>query len=283
MSHKTNLKFTDYLRDFASFLHNPDFKRGPGYISHSVQQPPNSLVQRSGVHSSSRLQSSAVPAFSWLKDWRFRMTWKPFVYIVLLILAVNMFLLTPIVIAAYSISGVVSRIEFSPSLFLYAIAWAPLVEELLFRYFLRRPSLVWWWLPMMVVVILASASSIGIIVLVLMLAVAAWWAPGVFKIRLTARSYKWCRAYRRHFFWVLHISVLIFAMMHLFNYSKIENAPFWALPLLILPQWFVGLFLAWARMRYGILQSVCLHMAYNSVPLIIATLLYFSGINPNGL
>src|SRR3546814_19916673 len=65
-------------------------------------------------------------------------------------------------------------------------------------------------------------------------------------------------AYRRIFPWVFHVASLLFAAVHLYNFT-LQGTPWWLFPLLVLPQWLTGMVLGWLRVKRGIGASMLLH------------------------
>lgn len=70
----------------------------------------------------------------------------------------------------------------------------------------------------------------------------------------------------RYFSWAFYISVVTFGLVHLFNFEAFDSF-FWLAPILVLPQLIAGVFLAFIRVRMGLLYSILMHAAYNSVVL----------------
>ena len=71
-----------------------------------------------------------------------------------LLWAVNLFALGPLAVAAAGLGGVTHRLDPTNIPWLTAVLWAPLVEEMLFRYGLRRPKQALWLIPAMLPVVL---------------------------------------------------------------------------------------------------------------------------------
>jgi membrane protease YdiL (CAAX protease family) len=179
----------------------------------------------------------------------------------------NIFLLGPLAGAAAGASGSQHRLDIHHIPWLMAVSWAPLVEELVFRYGLRRPLQALWMVPLMAVAMVWGPHLwTGAIVAVAL--GLAWWSAS----RLRPHRYRWRRAYSRHFGWVFHLSVLAFAGLHLKNFT-LSGSSDWLLPLMVLPQWVTGLVLTWMRIRRGIGASVALHAVFNAGPLLLVALL----------
>src|SRR5690625_71643 len=193
---------------------------------------------------------------------------------VALLWVLNLVVLGPIAVAAASAAGAEHRLDLQAIPWLQALLWAPIVEELVFRYALRSFSHVLWLLPIAVVALLAgptSSAQFGVIVLLL-----CCWAP-LFapRWRLTPQQvFRWAgslRAYRQFFPWVMHGSCIAFAAIHLHNFDLLSTQ-WWILPWLVLPQWATGLVLAWVRVRVGIGAAMLMHGAFNAGPLFLVWL-----------
>lgn len=114
--------------------------------------------------------------------------------------------------------------EYSPvMIFLLAVIFAPLLEELIFR------------------------------------------APlGLFKTS-------------KHFPFAFYLSVFAFGFVHLFNFEAYDQY-LWLAPLLVLPQLISGVFLAFIRVRMGLLYSIVLHATFNGI--IITPFLLVASLKP---
>lgn len=248
--------FGTELRDFLRFLQRPDFRRLP--------------LRATGD--------------SWHTDWFSSLRIGRLLQWAGLLWAINVLLLGPIAVAVAGLSGAQHRLQLDNLPWLQAVLWAPLVEELVFRYGLRRLGAVVWLVPAALVALLAGPGALTL-ALVGLIVLASWWpcrsagsrraAPSSRQTRLVLGSWSIRRYYRRHFFWVLHTSCLAFAAIHLANFSH-SATPFWALPLLVLPQWLTGLVLAWIRVRRGFGAAVVLHAVFNAGPLLVVWLILSS-------
>ncbi|KIO77065.1 hypothetical protein TH53_11405 [Pedobacter lusitanus] len=151
-------------------------------------------------------------------------------------------------------------------LFIIAVIWAPLSEELLFRAQLRRFT--------------GSLLFISFIGGVFLSAVIKTdWAfvvsPFIFIILYLIYRYHLARSitlkfefWERIFPWHFHLTAICFALVHLSNFENgINLLPFGIL--YTLPQLAVALVLGYARMNYGLKYSFALHAMYNFLPIIL--------------
>jgi hypothetical protein len=209
-----------------------------------------------------RRRSGAIAA-----DWTSGLRPARLLLWLIILWTVNFTLLGPLAVDVANSTGVERARTILPSQWPYVVLWAPLIEEMLFRFWLRQPR---GW-PLYVV-LAACGFMVGPSpwLVGLVGAVVGW--------RLVRRAPRpgWprkpLRRYRRHFPVILHLSVLAFALMHLGNYSS-AHAPWWLLPLVVLPQWFTGMVLAWTRVRHGIGAAIVLHAGFNALPLILLRLI----------
>jgi len=203
----------------------------------------------------------------WSRDWRPGAGWRRLLAWAGCLWAVNLFALGPVALAAAGAGGASPRIDIHALPVLQAILWAPIAEELLFRYGLRRPFQALWMVPVMAVAVLSgphgwTAAMVAAAVLLCRRQSRQARAPARARIR------PWLRAYRRGFPWVFHLAALAFAAVHLNNYS-LNQMPIWMMPMLVLPQWVTGLALGWMRVRRGIGASIGLHAVFNAGPMLL--------------
>ena len=186
--------------------------------------------------------------------------------------AFNLLFLGPIALAAAGAGGAEHRLNLHNIPWLHALIWAPVIEELTFRYGLRKPGRALWLVPTCVVALLAGPQwhAIALVGAVVLL---CWWPylrPASHKP--AALPWRWRRAYLAVFPLVVHGSCLLFAAVHLNNFS-LNQTPWWLMPLLVLPQWLTGLALAWLRVQRGIGASMLLHGVFNGGPLLVVWLI----------
>lgn len=193
--------------------------------------------------------------------------------------AINLLFLGPIALAAAGAGGAEHRLNLGNIPWLHALLWAPVVEELTFRYGLRQPGRAVWLVPLCVVALLAGPQNHAIVLVAAVVAVC-WWPylrgsstkDAALPLFLRWRfPWRWLCAYRAVFPLMVHGSCLLFAAVHLNNFS-LNQTPWWLMPLLVLPQWLTGLVLAWLRVRRGIGASMLLHGIFNAGPLLVVWL-----------
>jgi hypothetical protein len=225
--------------DFIAFIVRPTLRRGRG-----------------------RRRTGAIAA-----DWASGLRPARLLLWLVILWTVNFTLLGPLAVDVANHTGVERARTILPAQWPYVVLWAPLIEEMLFRFWLRRPR---GW-PLYV-----FFAACGFMVgpspwLVGLVGAVVGWHLARRAPRAPWRR-KPLRRYHRHFPVILHLSVLAFALMHLGNYSS-AHAPWWLLPLVVLPQWFTGMVLAWTRVRHGIGAAIVLHAGFNALPLILLRLI----------
>lgn len=200
----------------------------------------------------------------------------------LLLWVINLFIFGPLAVGAAEAGGAQHRLNLHSLPWLQALIWAPIVEELTFRFCLRRAAMLWWFVPLMAV-ILVMGAGLGSGVL---LAIALWlcWVPmwtavsgtSTVDLRRFAPAYRlsWAQRVRvrRLYPWLYHLSAIAFAAVHLYNF-RLHEMPWTLMPLLVLPQWVTGLVLGWIRVRRGIGASMLLHGMFNAGPLLLVLLI----------
>lgn len=259
------LRFRDELRDFLAFVRRP----------------------RLGPRLPGRWAGDAVTA-----DWRSGLVPGRLFKWALFLWAMNLVFLGPIAVAAATAAGAQHRLNIHAIPWLQALLWAPVVEELVFRYGLRRVYQAWWLLPAAVACMLMGPTTTAVLLLVAILLVL--WRPlwrgagsqvadpgrgdatalGLHGTQRLQPALSWHarRVYCALFPWVFHGTSLVFAAVHLYNFT-LHQASLWLLPLLVLPQWLTGLALGWHRIRKGIAAAMALHALFNGGPLLLVWLI----------
>ncbi|MFA4881127.1 MAG: hypothetical protein WC650_05950 [Candidatus Doudnabacteria bacterium] len=174
-------------------------------------------------------------------------------------------------------------------LFLFAAFWAPLTEEMTFRLGLRYSpyklgfSLIF--LLMLVCDYLFSrvfkffppwvfdlTSWRGLVCYLSLVLIIGFLLSSVLKKFVEqSRAEKF---YAKSFQWIYYGSSLIFALLHIFNYTKLSQIWF-LIPLLVAPQFFLGLVLGFVRIRYGFPWTVLNHFIHNALSLLPLLILGF--------
>lgn len=222
---------------------------------------------------------------AWTQDWFGPVRLGRLMLWALVLWSINLFVFGPIAVAAAGAGGAQHRFNLAHIPWIQAVLWAPVVEELAFRYILRRPAQAFAVLPIALVCLFAGPKWYVQLLLVLSLYLiinrSAWPVQDesrqVSGSRLAAalqgRAWRWSsyKRYVLYFPWVFYGSTLAFAALHLYNFS-LNAAPWYLLPLLVLPQAITGLVLGWMRVRWGIGSAILLHALFNAGPLMLVML-----------
>jgi len=211
--------------------------------------------------------SRPTPVAGWLVDWWPAIGWQRLLAWAAMLWLINIVALGPVVLAVFEMSGATHRVNVNNLPWLQAMIWAPILEELLFRFGLRRPFQSLWLTPVMIVVLLNGM---------------VWWSSCLFAMSVAmslyccarskgprAWSLKWLKRYRLIFPFVFHAVALAFAAVHIKNFVYTELA-WWMMAILVTPQWVTGLVLGWMRVQRGVGASILLHGLFNTGPLCVA-------------
>lgn len=186
----------------------------------------------------------------------------------LLMWALNLLFLGPIAVMAAGMGGATHRLNLENIPWLTALLWAPVAEELVFRYGMRRLKHLWFLLPLAVAAMLQGPGLAGGLLLGAFLTLC--WLPYGAGWPMARRPLPW--SWRRRqvdfFPWTFHLASLAFSAVHLYNFN-LGQTPLWLLPLLVLPQWVTGMVLGWLRVRAGIGAAILLHAIFNGGPLLL--------------
>lgn len=208
-------------------------------------------------------------------DFRLNAPWWRLVHWAVLLWTVNIFVFAPLALSAAQASGAQHRLDIHNLPWLAALVWAPVVEELTFRYALRRPAMLWWFVPLMATILVqgAGATSVMMAAVALLLALAPLWYPADYRWHWGWNaSWRWRKRVSRAYPWLFHAAALAFAAVHLYNF-RLASLNLVLLSLLVLPQWVTGLVLGWTRVKRGIGASMALHAIFNGGPLVLISLL----------
>lgn len=262
-------RFRDELRDFFRFLKAPTLSRTP--------------IQR-------RVGNSIYA------DWFGGFDLSRIALWALCLWGINLAVFGPLAAMAAGVAGAEHRLNLNNIPWLQALIWAPIVEELVFRFGLRRPAVMLWTAPVAAVCMVSGPVwySVALVTVVLYLLIIPAFQPKqnvgtghqVTRSKTQAKtvrfmqtvlakqtiSYTVLKHYRQHFIWMLYASTLAFAALHLYNFV-FTKIPLWLLPFMVLPQFVTGLVLGWMRVRRGIGAAMCLHALFNGGPLLLVWLI----------
>jgi uncharacterized protein len=162
-----------------------------------------------------------------------------------------------------------------PTILLMVIL-APLIEELIFRFYL--PSRLWSLFSYLLIILVilikltlvfkgkSFTSYLIYIELIVFLGIC------VYIFSHFEDSFTFKKIFLKAFPYHIWFSAILFGAIHVFNYSFTSQTNKLLVPLLVLPQLFGGMALAYVRLKYGLLWSFVLHGIHN---LVLTIAIYF--------
>ncbi len=120
-----------------------------------------------------------------------------------------------------------------------SVILAPLIEEVMFRLFLRYRRNY----PMLILLYLIKKSGV--------------YGKGNIHIPI----YRW---WRKRFIYIFYVSALMFGAVHMTNYQNGDSL-FFLFPIFTFPQIVMGIFLGYIRLKQGFIWSVLLHALHNFI------------------
>ncbi len=133
----------------------------------------------------------------------------------------------------------------------------PILEELIFRLFLvPKYSYICFSLSLIIIEISKSLWGINCGYELYLLALPAYvLAHYIFKDKSFNTT--------KHFRLIVHVSVVLFAFVHISNFIDVEFWVYFIIPILTAPQILMGYILSFTRLKYGFIFAVLLHMLIN--------------------
>ena len=172
-------------------------------------------------------------------------------------------------------------------LLIFLVVITPLVEEPIFRSWLRfNPksfalSIVFLTIFIINIIYFMFQYIISFQDYIIILSISIIVESGIlyFILKKSDNVDKIQQIYRTHFKSMFYFSTILFAAVHLSNYKNISHI--WMLaPLLVIPQFVIGLNLGYVRMHYGLKWSILQHMIYNGI-IISPVLIVISATSKN--
>lgn len=104
-----------------------------------------------------------------------------------------------------------------------------------------------------------------------------WYVTAVFVFYLVFLLIRVMRQQPLNLKFVVYVSSILFAVIHLGNFSNFEIAKhFYWIPFLVAAQFLIGLILSYIRLTHGIWNAILFHAVYNAILIIPTVLLYES-------
>ena len=158
----------------------------------------------------------------------------------------------------------------------FVLVLAPVFEELLFRWPMRYSLSAT--IILSIVLFLAIVSGVqwlmesgdgsndnmyyGVVGVVFVLFTLFW-------ILLRSKSDRMKKAWEHRFPFVFYSFSVIFALIHVFNYEEGFSAIWFLTPLLVFPQFILGLVSGYSRMRFGLPYAMFVHFIHNATVMAI--------------
>jgi len=193
-----------------------------------------------------------------------RMTFVIFFKLYLLYMLVAIFISAPLGVLI-NLTGITSKLGgVSTKMIFLGILVLPFFEETIFRLLLKPTR---WNIRVFFI-----SVSIYISLLIYRqnyLPVVVFGGILVFVLMLIFLQKNGFFNFSHHFRYLFYLSAAVFAILHMFNFSQINNNwYFLILPVFVIPQFFMGLVFGYTRMVYGFIYAVLLHMSINTFMLL---------------
>ena len=148
-----------------------------------------------------------------------------------------------------------------------AVVGAPLMEEFLFRYPLRYHKATFFLLSMSVIYIMIESFNLNIHVMLNLIIVL--FATGLLTLVVMDRAQEWWKkVYVRQFPFIFYYIVALFAFLHIYNFD-VNTINWYYAPLMVVPQFILGIYLGYVRLRNNIWSSILIHAINNIIPMIL--------------
>ncbi len=169
-----------------------------------------------------------------------------------------------------------------------AVILAPIMEEFIFRFHLRYPTLIRLYLLSSLIacvllvygfitygpgafrmenvsVLTSDTKMISLLATSILIAVASWYLMSR-KQGITGQDLM-----VRYFPQVFYLSAAIFGLVHVSNF-QLEPEQWYIAPLLVLPQLILAIYLGYVRVRNDIYHSIYVHALNNCIPISLLAL-----------
>ncbi|MGB7413657.1 MAG: CPBP family glutamic-type intramembrane protease [Thermosynechococcaceae cyanobacterium] len=143
----------------------------------------------------------------------------------------------------------------------FAVVMAPLLEEFIFRLPLRYSplnvalplALIAFLIPVETFVFVPGATALRLVSAVVVgLGFYVW-----LHRRGQAKGHSF---YAKYTVWIVYASAILFGAMHIFNF---DPKTYWIAPLVVMPQFTIGMFLSFIRLRHGFGWAIFTHGFHN--------------------
>lgn len=162
------------------------------------------------------------------------------------------------------------------SLILLTVFVGPIIEELIFRLPLKYRYLVYAYDFLLINFLgFYIANQFG--PAVIRMAVPLFLVISVFWILWRKKNIDIDSVsnFNRHFPFYFYAMAVFFAFFHITNFS-LDPDMWWATPILVLPQFVLGLLLGYVRLKYGLTYAIFVHALNNFIP--VMALVFFKDL-----
>ena len=204
--------------------------------------------------------------FKVLKEWELNASIKYILKLASILWLINSLFFGPVAFKATILGNSNHKLYIQDISLFKGIIFAPLIEEIIFRYILKFPLNITFNILILFFYIFSESYNF-IYILINILLVKLILNSHYIRIKKSKYNNYFYLINKFFFRYILFLSSIIFSFMHLNNYF-IEETPLWIMPAIILPQFFTSLILVIIRLNYGIGTSIILHSVFNLVPLI---------------
>lgn len=157
-----------------------------------------------------------------------------------------------------------------PGAFAIACIFAPVLEELIFRWHLRDLyGTVYFIFLSLAGLMISQVNSVLIQLGIIITALVA----AVLVIEFLKKKGKWyaIRVWKKNYPFIFYYTAIIFGLIHLSNYKELTIADP-SFVFYIASQAFGGLSLSYLRIKYGLGYSILFHACFNFVCVLLAIL-----------
>ena len=94
-------------------------------------------------------------------------------------------------------------------------------------------------------------------------------ATGLLTLVVMDRAQEWWKkVYVRQFPFIFYYIVALFAFLHIYNFD-VNTINWYYAPLMVVPQFILGIYLGYVRLRNNIWSSILIHAINNIIPMIL--------------
>ncbi|SMC60662.1 CPBP family glutamic-type intramembrane protease [Pedobacter nyackensis] len=145
---------------------------------------------------------------------------------------------------------------------------APILEEFVFRWHLRKPKLSVWFVLISLALLISSFTSNEYIKFFIFISLLVM-GLSVFPVIEKLSREKVVKLFRGYYVFLFYYTAVIFGYIHIINIKGLTVADL-SFIIYISSQLFGGLTMGYIRVKYGLVYSMVLHGCFNAVAIPIA-------------